>query len=109
MGSGGPPRARGGGQFQPPQAEESGHARDATRETLEGIDYLWVKTPAYDGNGASRVVNMATFMARLCSACRTPIDAFSPDLVIASSTYTWDNWAAAYYAKRHRAHYVRVA
>jgi glycosyltransferase involved in cell wall biosynthesis len=77
-----------------------------TRENIEGVDYLWVKTPVYDGNGASRVINMVAFMARLYSVCREPIDAFSPDLVIASSTYTWDNWAAAFYAKRHRAHYV---
>lgn len=77
-----------------------------TRENIEGVDYLWVKTPAYHGNGVSRVINMVAFIAGLYTLCRKPIDAFKPELVIASSTYTWDNWPAAFYAKRHRAHYV---
>ena len=77
-----------------------------TRENIEGIDYLWVKTPAYEGNGAARVVNMAVFIARLYTGCRKVIDAFKPDLVVASSTYTWDNWPAAHYAKKHGAQYV---
>jgi glycosyltransferase involved in cell wall biosynthesis/ribosomal protein S18 acetylase RimI-like enzyme len=77
-----------------------------TREPVEGVDYLWVRTPAYDGNGVARVINMAAFVAGLYTVCRKAIDAFKPDVVIASSTYTWDNWPAAYYAKRHRARYV---
>lgn len=77
-----------------------------TRETVAGVDYLWVRTPRYAGNGAARVVNMATFVSRLYGTCRRSIDAFKPDVVIASSTYTWDNWPAAWYARRHGARYV---
>ena len=77
-----------------------------TRETIDGVGYLWVRTPSYCGNGVLRVVNMATFIARLYSTCRQPIAEFKPDLVIASSTYTWDNWPAAYYARKNRARYI---
>lgn len=77
-----------------------------TRENIEGVDYLWVKTPSYLGNGMSRVINMAAFIAGLYTVCCKPIDAFKPELVIASSTYTWDNWPAAYYARRYGAKYV---
>jgi glycosyltransferase involved in cell wall biosynthesis len=77
-----------------------------TRETIDGVDYLWVRTPSYQGNGVPRVANMLTFIARLYTTCRQTIDAFMPNLIIASSTYTWDNWPAAWYARRHRARYV---
>lgn len=77
-----------------------------TRERIDGVDYLWVRTPAYCGNGLARVLNMATFVARLYGPCRKTIGAFRPDLVVASSTYTWDNWPAAFYAKRNNARYV---
>jgi glycosyltransferase involved in cell wall biosynthesis len=81
-----------------------GHA--TLRETHEGVEYLWVKTPAYQGNGLGRVRNMATFMGRLSLQCRGAIAAFAPDAVIASSTYTWDNWVAAHYARRLGARYA---
>jgi glycosyltransferase involved in cell wall biosynthesis len=76
------------------------------RESREGIGYLWVKTPGYQGNGIGRVRNMMTFIGRLRGACAEPIRDFAPDVVIASSTYTWDNWAAARYAKAFCATYV---
>jgi glycosyltransferase involved in cell wall biosynthesis len=77
-----------------------------TCETVEGVDYLWVRTPSYEGNGARRALNMATFVARLYGSCGKTIAEFRPDLVIASSTYTWDNWPAAHYAREHGARYV---
>jgi len=77
-----------------------------TCETIDGVDYLWVRTPRYSGNGASRVANMVTFLVRLYGACRKSIAEFRPDLVIASSTYTWDNWSAAHFARKYGARYV---
>src|SRR5205823_12053650 len=34
-------------------------------ETIDGIDYVWLATPSYRGNGAARVRNMAAFVLRL--------------------------------------------
>jgi glycosyltransferase involved in cell wall biosynthesis len=76
------------------------------RETHEGVDYLWVSAPSYRGNGPARVRNMAAFISRLYLQCRGPIAAFAPDVVVASSTYTWDNWVAARWAKQFQAKYV---
>jgi len=73
---------------------------------MEDVEYLWVKTPPYRGNGPGRVRNMASFIFHLRSSCARSIAAFAPDLVIASSTYTWDNWIAAHYAKQFGAKYV---
>lgn len=76
------------------------------RETIEGVDYLWVRTPRYQGNGVARLINMLLFAVLLPSACRRAIAALRPDTVIASSTYTWDNWPAANYARKYGARYV---
>lgn len=76
------------------------------RETLEGVDFVWLKTPRYQGNGARRVINMLAFMLRLRTTAREDIVTFNPDVVIASSTYTWDNWGAAYYARICKAKHI---
>lgn len=76
------------------------------RETIDGIDYLWVKTPLYTGNGIRRAINMAVFIMALYTLCRKTINSFKPNVVIASSTYTWDNWPAYHYAKKYKACYV---
>jgi glycosyltransferase involved in cell wall biosynthesis len=76
------------------------------QETCEGVDYLWVKTPSYDGNGLARARNMAAFILGLATKCQDAIETFKPDAIVASSTYTWDNWVAARYAKRFGATYV---
>lgn len=64
------------------------------RESIEGVRYLWLKTPAYSGNGLRRAVNMASFVARLHRLRGALAREFSPDAVIASSTYTWDIFPA---------------
>lgn len=82
------------------QPEEAGRCR------IDGLDYLILKTRKYQGNGIMRVLNMLDFMRGLLTSAKKEIIVFKPDLVIASSTYTWDNWAAAYYARRCKAKYV---
>lgn len=63
-------------------------------EVIEGVCYSWLKTPVYDGNGFGRVKNMASFVSQLYSTARSWADAEKPDVVIASSTYPMDIWAA---------------
>lgn len=76
------------------------------RETLDGVDYLWVRTPSYRGNGLGRIANMLAYLAGVYGPCHKAIAQFRPDLVVASSTYTWDNWPAAHYARKFSARYV---
>ena len=66
----------------------------AVREQLDGVDYLWLRTPAYRGNGVGRVLNIATFCARLAWDARRLAREFRPDVVVASSTYPMDIWPA---------------
>ena len=64
------------------------------RETIDGIDYLWLATPPYRGNGAARVRNMAAFVLRLHRQAAALAEQIKPDAVIASSTYPLDIWPA---------------
>jgi glycosyltransferase involved in cell wall biosynthesis len=63
-------------------------------ETIGGVDYTWLRTPAYAGNGVGRVRNMFAFVRALYREGRQIARSFQPDLVIASSTYPMDIWPA---------------
>ena len=64
-------------------------------EIIDGITYLWVKTPTYQGNGVKRILNMFSFYRKLKCHARKLALKYRPDAVIASSTYPMDNYAAA--------------
>lgn len=63
-------------------------------EVIDAIEYTWFKTPAYTGNGARRLLNIAGFVSRLYREGRDLAREFRPDAVIASSTYPLDIWPA---------------
>jgi len=63
-------------------------------EVVEGVNYSWLKTPAYTGNGFGRVKNMASFVVQLYAGAADWARSERPDVVIASSTYPMDIWAA---------------
>lgn len=72
-------------------------------ETIDGIKYRWYDTPAYDGNGARRVINMIAFLWALWRDAMRLVSDFRPEVVIASSTYPMDVWVAKRLAKRAKA------
>lgn len=63
-------------------------------QTIDGVDYTWFATPSYQGNGAARVRNMASFVWCLLREGRALAREVQPDIVIASSTYPLDIWPA---------------
>jgi glycosyltransferase involved in cell wall biosynthesis len=63
-------------------------------EVIDGIDYRWLPTPAYRGNGVGRVRNIWAFLSRLWREAPMLVDRVRPDVVIASSTYPFDIWVA---------------
>ena len=75
-------------------------------EQIEGIDYHWLRTPAYTGNGLCRVKNMLAFMAGLWRGGPRLAREFHPDVVIASSTYPMDIWPARRIARLSQARLV---
>ncbi len=76
------------------------------KQNIEGILYIWVKTPSYAGNGIGRVKNIFSFAFQIYKRAKHLAETLKPDVVIASSTYTIDNYAAHKIAKRANAKYI---
>jgi glycosyltransferase involved in cell wall biosynthesis len=71
-------------------------------QTIDGIDYYWIKTNTYKGNGIGRIYSMFLFVFKLFFSSKTYKN-FLPDIVIASSTYPLDIYPAHKIAKRYQA------
>jgi len=77
-----------------------------TDEIIDGIRYIWVKTPAYEGNGIARAINMFAFTSRLYFLSSKLASEIRPDVVISSSTYPLDIYPARAIAKKSGAKLV---
>ncbi|AGU52433.1 putative glycosyltransferase [Variovorax paradoxus B4] len=75
-------------RVQPPVDE------GAVEQLIDGIRYCWLPTPAYVGNGVSRLRNVGSFVRQLWRDAADWVTKVRPDVVIASSTYPMDFWAA---------------
>jgi glycosyltransferase involved in cell wall biosynthesis len=74
----------------------------AGTERLDGVDYRWLPTPRYVGNGLGRAWNIVCFLRELWRHTDELVRTFQPDAVIASSTYPMDIWLACRIARRVR-------
>ncbi|MBI9033571.1 MAG: glycosyltransferase family 4 protein [Bacteroidales bacterium] len=75
-------------------------------EKIDGIDYHWVKTNAYSGNGLGRILNILSFVLKLFINKQKISKLIKPDVVIASSTYPLDNYPARSIARMNKAKYI---
>jgi glycosyltransferase involved in cell wall biosynthesis len=75
-------------------------------EYIDGIRYVWLKTPAYNGNGIGRIRNILSFLHKLYKYEKEINNDISPDVVIASSTYPLDSYPANWMAKKYKAKFV---
>lgn len=66
---------------------------DLSLELIDNVAYYWIKTPAYRGN-ILRIINILVFILKLYFYRRKISKITKPDLVIASSTYPLDIYAA---------------
>ena len=78
----------------------------AGEEYIDGIRYVWLSTPVYQGNGVGRIKNMLSFLWKLYRQEKQVIGAHKPDVVIASSTYPLDIYPAHFMAKKYKAKLV---
>jgi glycosyltransferase involved in cell wall biosynthesis len=75
-------------------------------EEIEGIEYLWIRTPNYHSNSPKRFFNMLIFIFRLYRIIATLILRMKYDVVIASSTYPLDIFPAKRIAKKSNAQLI---
>jgi glycosyltransferase involved in cell wall biosynthesis len=69
-------------------------------DSLDGIQYRWLRTPRYRGNGFGRIANMLSFLFRLRRELRILAAEGPIDAIIASSTYPLDYGACERWAWR---------
>ncbi len=79
---------------------------DFSISTVDGIEFQWVKTRSYQGNGVSRIITMPQFCWKIFLSAKKLAEEFKPDIVIASSTYPMDTYAAKRIAKYSGGQYV---
>ncbi len=78
---------------------------DFEEEIIDDIRYVWVRTSKYNGNGVKRFLNMLSFSSKLWMNSLRFLKLYNPDIVIASSTYTIDNYPAMKIARISNAKY----
>lgn len=88
--------------FAHPRSRQPQLTAPYTEETIEGIHYFWLKTPAYTGNGLARIRNIFTFLWRLYSYKKRLLTTTAPDVVISSSTYPLDIFPAKMLARTRK-------
>ena len=74
--------------------------KDFEEETIDGIQYVWLRTGDYKGNGVRRALTMFRFVGKLWLKAGWIAKEWKPDVVIASSTYPLDTYAAQKIAKK---------
>lgn len=79
---------------------------DFTAENIDGIEYVWIRTGEYEGNGMKRALTMERFVRKLLMNAGKIAKRYRPDLVIASSTYPLDTYPAQRIAKLAKAKYI---
>lgn len=77
-----------------------------TEEEIEGIRYVWLKTPDYQGNGIGRIFNILSFIGKLYQHKTRLLRDCRPDVVIASSTYPLDIFPARNIARKAQARLI---
>lgn len=75
---------------------------DFQEDNLEGVNFIWLKTPKYQGNGAKRAINIFVFVAQLFRYSNKIIKQVRPDVVI-NTSYPLDTYPAQYIAKKTKA------
>ena len=74
-------------------------------EVVDGVPFLWLRTPAYRGNSFGRLRNMIAFAWRVWRECGLR-NLPNPDVVLGSSPSLLAAWAAKYLACRRGARFV---
>jgi len=85
------------------QEERVPRGRLMATRVMEGVRFVWLRTPRYRGNGVGRVVNMAAYAVM---AVVSQFQLGRPDVVIGSSVHLLAPLAALGVARMRRARFV---
>lgn len=72
---------------------------------IDGVTFLWVRTPEYVGNGGGRMRNMLAYALRvLIPSVTRSLD--RPDVIMGSSVHPFAAWSGAILARRFRVPFI---
>lgn len=82
----------------------TGHQRLLNNERqritdFDGVTFLWVRTPQYEGNGVGRMKNMLVYTFRVLMPSVTR-DLDRPDVIVGSSVHPFAAWSGVILARR---------
>lgn len=80
--------------------------KDFELEIIDEVQFQWVHTNTYVGNGMKRALTMFMFCGKLWLNAKALALQYNPDVVISSSTYPLDTWPARRIARLAGARYV---
>lgn len=80
------------------------HEEYRLEENLD-VPFLWLRTPAYDGNGLPRIKNMLSFAWQVARSKATQ-ELHKPDVVVGSSPHLFGALAAYLLAKKYKCRFV---
>ncbi|MEN4054152.1 glycosyltransferase family 4 protein [Sulfurimonas sp. NWX79] len=75
------------------------------KEDVDGIDFIWIETPPYFGNGISRVKNMLSYSFKVLKII-PKLDLKKPDIIVGSSVHLFAVYVAYRLSKRYRVPFV---
>lgn len=87
---------------QKQRLENHEHARS---DAVGGINFRWLRTPGYQGNGVGRIINMLAFSWKLLLR-KSTADLVPPALVIGSTVHPLAAASGALLARRYRAPFI---
>jgi len=75
------------------------------KEIIDGVPFVWVRTPPYTGNGLDRIWNMLCFASRIM-AWSKEFQLEHPDVVVGSSPHLFAAFASQRLARRYDVPFV---
>lgn len=72
------------------------------KETVDGVDFMYVRTPSSAAGGVARVKNMLCFAFRVKKAAEYKLKERKPEAIIASSPHPFSMIAGIRFGKKHR-------
>ncbi|MDD5360371.1 MAG: glycosyltransferase family 4 protein [Sulfurovaceae bacterium] len=75
------------------------------KENIDGIEWIWIKTPAYIGNGIKRVKNMLGFMFSVNSTI-PKLNLVKPDIIIGSSVHLFAVYSAYRLSTKYKVPFI---
>lgn len=74
-------------------------------ENIDGIEWIWIKTPPYRGNGIDRIKNMFSFMLG-ANRIIPKLNLAKPDIIIGSSVHLFAVLAAYKLSQKYKVPFV---